>query len=135
MFGNRFDLITVKNMFKKLYILLILGTALACKAAPGRSPQTAGPGDLHPDEQQSVVLKEVAELISKYNYKRVELNDSISKVIFDRYLKSLDENHNYFLASDIKSFEPYQNVLDEDIKEGNLDDVFFIFNTYKKRYN
>lgn len=135
MFGNRFDLITVKDMFKKLYILLILGTALACKAAPGRPPVPAGPGDLHPDEQQSVVLKEVAELISKYNYKKVELNDSISKVIFDRYLKSLDENHNYFLASDIKSFEPYQNVLDEDIKEGNLDDVFFIFNTYKKRYN
>ncbi|WP_074493636.1 carboxy terminal-processing peptidase [Mucilaginibacter polytrichastri] len=122
-------------MFKKLYILLILGTALACKAAPSKPPQTTGPGDLHPDEQQSVVLKEVAELISKYNYKKVELNDSISKVIFDRYIKSLDENHNYFLASDIKSFEPYKIVLDEDIREGNLDDVFFIFNVYKKRYN
>jgi carboxyl-terminal processing protease len=135
MFDNRSDLVTVKDMFKKLYILLILGTALACKAAPSKPPQTAGPGDLHPDEQQSVVLKEVAELISKYNYKKVELNDSISQVIFNRYIKSLDENHNYFLAADIKSFEPYKNVLDEDIREGNLDDVFFIFNTYKKRYN
>jgi carboxyl-terminal processing protease len=58
MFGNQFDLITVKSMFKKLYILLILGSALACKAAPGRPAiKLPGSNDLHPDEQQSVVCK------------------------------------------------------------------------------
>ncbi|NCD69261.1 carboxy terminal-processing peptidase [Mucilaginibacter agri] len=122
-------------MFKKLYIVLILGAAMACKAAPSKTTPQVNPGDLHPDEQQSVVLKQVADLISKYNYKKVELNDSISKVIYNRYLKSLDENHNYFLASDVKSFEQYQTVLDDDIKSGNLDNVFYIFNVYKKRYN
>ncbi|MCJ8210846.1 carboxy terminal-processing peptidase [Mucilaginibacter sp. RS28] len=122
-------------MFKKLYIVLILGAALACKGAPKTPPGPVTAGDLHPDEQQSVVVKQVADLISKYNYKKVPLNDSISRIIYNRYLKSLDDNHNYFLASDIKDFEKYQDVLDDDIKEGNLNNVFYIFNVYKKRYN
>ncbi len=123
-------------MFKKLYILIALGGALACKAAPGHhQPATNNPGDLHPDEQQSVVTREVASLITKYNYKKVELNDSLSKVIFGRYLKSLDENHNYLLASDIAGFDKYKTILDDDIKDGNLNDVFAMFNIYKQRYN
>ena len=130
------DLKTLKEMLKKLYILVALGGALACKAAPAKQqPANNNPGDLHPDEQQSVVTREVASLITKYNYKKVELNDSLSKVIFNRYLKSLDDNHNYLLASDIASFDKYKTVLDDDIKEGNLNDVFAIFNTYKQRYN
>lgn len=136
MFYNISELETAKHMFKKLYILVVLGAALACNAAPNKPAlKIAGPGDLHPDEQQSVVCKEVAELITRYNYKKVALNDSLSSIIFDRYIKSLDENHNYFLASDIKSFEPFRNILDDDIKDGNLNDVFYIFNVYKKRYN
>src|SRR6202012_1815981 len=49
--------------------------------------------------------------------------------------KSLDENHNYLLASDIKDFDKYKTVLDDDVKDGNLADIFYIFNVYQKRYN
>ncbi|HEY9197493.1 MAG TPA: carboxy terminal-processing peptidase, partial [Mucilaginibacter sp.] len=50
------------------------------------------------------------------------------------YIKALDENHSYFLASDIKDFEKYKTVLDDDIKAGNLNDAFYIFNVFQKRY-
>ena len=63
------------------------------------------------------------------------LNDSISKVVFDRYIKELDDNHNYLLASDLQDFGKYKTVLDDDLKDGNLNDVFYIFNVYQKRYN
>ncbi|WP_091210347.1 carboxy terminal-processing peptidase [Mucilaginibacter gossypiicola] len=121
-------------MFKKVYLLLVLGAALACKASPSKPVKVAGSNDLQPDEQQSVVCKQVASLISNYNYKKVPLNDSVSAIIFDRYIKSLDENHSYFLASDIKDFEKYKTVLDDDIKAGNLADAFYIFNVFQKRY-
>lgn len=124
-------------MFKKLYILVVLGAALACQAAPSNQPlkKVAGSNDLQPDAQQSVVCKYVATIISDHNYKKVPLNDSISQVIFGRYIKSLDENHNYLLASDIKDFDKYKTVLDDDLKTGNLSDVFYMFNVYQKRYN
>lgn len=120
-------------MFKKVYLLVLLAAALACKASPSKPIKVAA-SDLEPDEQQSVVCKKIAELITNYNYKKVELNDSISAIVYDRYIKSLDENHSYFLASDIKDFEKYKTVLDDDIKAGNLNDAFYIFNVFQKRY-
>ncbi|GAA3973016.1 carboxy terminal-processing peptidase [Mucilaginibacter dorajii] len=133
MFYNTPDLTTVKDMFKKVYLLVLLAAALACKASPSK-PVKVSKADLTPDDQQVIVCKKIAELITNYNYKKVELNDSISAVIFDRYIKSLDENHSYFLASDIKDFEKYKTVLDDDIKAGNLNDAFYIFNVFQKRY-
>jgi carboxyl-terminal processing protease len=128
------DLKTVKDMFKRIYLMLVIGVALACHAAPRKPIKVAGSNDLQPDEQQSIVCKTVAELISNYNYKKVQLNDSISEVIFNRYIKMLDEGHNYLLASDIADFNKYKDVLDDDVKSGNLNDVFYIFNVYQKRY-
>ena len=123
-------------MFKKLYILLVLGAALACKASPSHPiKKVPGSNDLQPDAQQTIVCKYIAGLITEYNYKKVTLNDSISQVVYDRYIKSLDENHNYLLASDIKDFDKYKTVLDDDVKDGNLADIFYIFNVYQKRYN
>ncbi|MDR6941782.1 carboxy terminal-processing peptidase [Mucilaginibacter pocheonensis] len=121
-------------MFKKVYLVLVLAAALACKASPSKPVKVPGSTDLQPDEQQSVVCKQVASLISNYNYKKVDLNDSISEVIFNRYIKSLDENHSYFLASDVASFDKYKTVLDDDLKSGNLNDAFYIFNVFQKRY-
>jgi carboxyl-terminal processing protease len=135
MFIIKPDLKTTKDMFKKIYIVLILGSALACKAAPHKAVKVPGSNDIQPDEQQSVVCKTVTQLISGYNYKKVPLNDSISSLVFDKYIKKLDENHNYLLASDIADFTKYKTVLDDDLKEGNLNDAFYIFNVYQKRYN
>ncbi len=120
-------------MFKKFYILLVLSAALACKASPSK-PAKVGPGDLLPDQKQSLVCKEVASLISQYNYKKVSLNDSLSNAVYDRYLKALDENRNYLLASDIKDFDRFKNEFDDDLKTGDLNAVFYIFNVYQKRY-
>src|ERR1700712_1949396 len=133
MFYFKSDLKTAKDMFKKIYIFLLLGAALACKASPSHPAKVAGSNDLQPDEQQSVVCKYVAQLITEHNYKKVELNDSISQVIYNRYIKALDENRNYLLASDIKDFDKFKTVLDDDLKNGELAAVFYMFNVYQKR--
>lgn len=135
MFNINPDLKTVKKMFKNIYIALIVGAALSCKAAPAKTIHVPGSNDIQPDEQQVVVCKTITGLISEYNYKKVPLNDSVSALIFDKYIKALDENHNYLLASDIKDFEKYRYVLDDDLKAGNLNDAFYIFNVFQKRYN
>lgn len=134
MFSSKIDVNSVKDMFKRIYMLLILGATLACSAAP-KKPMVKVPGsnDITPDERQSVVVHLVSEML-QINYKKLPLDDSLSGVIYNRYLKSLDENHNYLLASDVKSFEPFKTKLDDDIKAGDLADVFYMFNVYQKRY-
>ncbi|MDB5002137.1 MAG: tail-specific protease [Mucilaginibacter sp.] len=124
----------VKDMFKRFYFVLAIGAALACKAAPVRPVDVPGSNNLQPTEQQSMVCKTVAKFISQYNYKKVELNDSLSAVIYTRYIKSLDEGHNYLLGTDIKDFDKYKNSLSDDIKNGNLNDIYYMFNVFQKRY-
>ncbi|MES2378515.1 MAG: carboxy terminal-processing peptidase [Bacteroidota bacterium] len=121
-------------MFKRFYFVLAISAALACKAAPAKPVNVPGSNNLEPTEQQSMICKTVAKFISQYNYKKVELNDSLSAVIYDRYIKSLDEGHNYLIASDIKDFDKYKNSLSDDIKNGNLNDIYYIFNVFQKRY-
>ncbi len=156
MFSLEFNLTTVKDMFKRIYLVLILGSALACTAAssgssaneidlsslhledavkPAKAPaKVDGSNDLQPDEKQSLVSRVVAQMITSNNYKKVRLNDSLSAVIFDRYLKSLDENHDYFLASDVAGFQQFKFKLDDDLKSGDLSDVFYMYNVFQKRY-
>ena len=121
-------------MLKKLCFVFVLGAAVACKASPSKPIRVVGSNDLQPDVRQNIVAKEVAELISRYNYKKVDLNDSLSEVVYNRYIKKIDEDHNYLLASDIQDFDKYKDALDDDMKTGNLNDVFYIFNVFQKRY-
>ncbi|EHQ27377.1 carboxy terminal-processing peptidase [Mucilaginibacter paludis] len=132
--GYKIDLNSVKDMFKKVYLFMLLGAALACKAAPSHPVKVPGSNDLQPDEKQMIVSRYIAQMITTQNYKKVELNDSLSLVIYNKYLKMLDENHNYLLASDVQSFEQFKTKLDDDMKTGDLNDVFYIFNVYQKRY-
>jgi carboxyl-terminal processing protease len=128
------DLKTVKDMLKKICVVLVLGAALACHASPAKPMKVVGSNDLQPDLRQNIVAKEVAGLISRYNYKKVDLNDSLSEVVYKRYLKKLDEDHNYLLASDVQDFDKFKDLLDDDMKSGNLNDVFYMFNVFQKRY-
>ncbi|WP_245580824.1 carboxy terminal-processing peptidase [Daejeonella oryzae] len=121
-------------MLKKVYLALFLVAALSCKAEPRVSTEVEGSPNLKPDIQQSIVAKELVNLIENYHYKKVTINDSFSSDVFDRYLKALDPGKAYFLQSDITEFEKFRNKLDDDLREGDLSAPFYIFNVYQKRY-
>ena len=90
---------------------------------------------LTPDKFHAKVDQIVTTLLTRYHYKKVDLNDSLSSVIFDNYFKALDYNRIYFLKSDLDKYETYRYSLDDFIKQGNLQVPFDIFNTYKTRMN
>ncbi|RKD20128.1 tail-specific protease [Pelobium manganitolerans] len=123
-------------MLKRVFLGLFVAATIACSATPRIVDiDVPGSNNLKPEPRQAKVAKEIAELVSTVSYKRIQLNDSISNVIFNNYLKEMDANHSYFLASDIKEFEKYRKTFDDDLKAGDLSAAFFMFNTYQKRYN
>ncbi|MBC6111778.1 carboxy terminal-processing peptidase [Pedobacter fastidiosus] len=124
-----------KEMLKRIFFVIFTAAVLACHAAPKPQPVVEGITNVKPDEQQQLVIKEVVNLIESYNYKKIQINDSISSLILDKYIKSLDQGKNYFLASDIKEFEKYRFTLDDDFKNGDLSGPFYIYNVYAKRLN
>ena len=129
---------TIKNfkeMLKKIFLGLFIAASLACTADPRVKVEVAGSFNLKPDAQQAVVTKELAALLENYHYKQVMLNDSVSEIIFDTYLKSLDAGRNYFIQADIDDFNQYRSTFDDDLKAGDLSVPFYIFNVFQKRYS
>ena len=120
-------------MLKKISSLLSFTALLAC-TIPVALASKADHHDLKPDENQSTASKTVVKLITQSNYKKIDLNDSVSALIFDRYLKSIDGTRSYLMAADIDGFNKFKTLLDDDLKAGELNDAFYMFNTFQKRY-
>lgn len=127
------DIKSFQEMLKKLFLALFVVAAVACSANP-RVNLDEGAGILRPNAKQEVIAKDLVNLLEKAHYKRVPFDDSLSSVVFDLYLKSLDQGKNYFLQADIDSFEPYRKVLLSDLKNGDLSSMFQIYNVYRKRF-
>ncbi|MCW8855041.1 MAG: carboxy terminal-processing peptidase, partial [Gammaproteobacteria bacterium] len=82
--------------------------------------------------------KTTAEIVSRLKHQHfqrtsISLDNDLSATVYDRYLQELDKDRSYFLASDIKEFEPYKLRLDDAFKTGNLEPAFLIFNRYHQR--
>lgn len=63
-------------------------------------------------------VKLVADMISQYHISRKPLDDKISAMILQRFIKELDPQKMYFLKSDIDAFARYRDQLDDLLKQG-----------------
>jgi carboxyl-terminal processing protease len=88
---------------------------------------------LTPLQQQSKAAYLSAEVLTRYHYKRIPLDDGASAKIFDNYLKTMDGEKVFFLQSDIDEFAAYRNKLDDAILNEDLAVPFAMFNLYQQR--
>ncbi|MBK7228083.1 MAG: carboxy terminal-processing peptidase [Ignavibacteriales bacterium] len=77
----------------------------------------------------------LTSILTRYHFKEFSINDSLSNIIFDRYLSSLDHGKNYFLAEDIESFNGFKSILDDNLIKGDVQFYYDLFNLYLKRLN
>lgn len=75
----------------------------------------------------------ISRLLSKYHYKKIPFDDSLSSKILDSYIESLDPNKEYFYKSDIKYFNNRRYNIDNYIISGNLEPIYEIFTVYSHR--
>ncbi len=124
---------------KKIFVLVLiiiaanifLARTLKYKNFLFDTPDTSA--TLHPLKYMSTEDEMITTILQRYHYRKFKLDDSLSNVIFNRYLKSLDNNKSYFYASDIANFDQYRYQMDNDIKDGDLKPPFKIFNVFKER--
>ncbi len=88
---------------------------------------------LTPEKQHPIVGQIISKLLARYHYNHQKIDDAISSEILDIYLERLDRSRLYFLASDIAGFEQFRYELDDQIKSGQLESAYLIFNTFKNR--
>ncbi|MBX2963006.1 MAG: carboxy terminal-processing peptidase [Cyclobacteriaceae bacterium] len=77
----------------------------------------------------------VVSILEKSHYRRLPFNDSLSSVVLDSYISSLDNSKLYFLKSDIQSFEKYRKQLDDLTRAERVDPAFDIYKVFQKRFD
>lgn len=88
---------------------------------------------LAPKPEHSSETFVIVNLLNRYHYSKVKLNDSLSSVAYDNYFASLDPNKSYFLKSDLASFEKYRYSIDNNLPEGELGMAYQVFSLYRER--
>ena len=113
-------------------MLLAVSATGATRAVPAAASIAPLPA-LSPLPRETLVDQAVAGILERYHYNKAPLDQALSQLIFTHYLQNLDPNRSYFLQSDIDSFAPYRNTLDDAIRAGNLHPAFAIYNVYQQR--
>lgn len=62
-----------------------------------------------------------------------KIDDSLSEQIFERFVKYLDPSRNLFILKDMEKLEKYRLRFDTDLKRGNLNTAYEIYNLYHDR--
>lgn len=84
-------------------------------------------------QEQSQAAHLTAEVLERYHYKPVKLDDASSAKIFDNYIKLLDNQRVFFLQADINQISDGKTKLDDAILKEDLGIPFAIFNLYQQR--
>ncbi len=125
------------NKLSYMFKNLILGLALVSIVACGSKPRVSLDDTkllLKPSAQHEVIASEVANLLENISYKKVPMTDSLSAIVFNNLIKSMDQGRSYLLQSDIDDFQQYKNNISQDFRKGDLSAPFYMFNVYSNRY-
>ena len=116
---------------KIIKILVLLSLAATAQGATFDS--TTVLDKLKPSVEQAQAANLSAEVLKRFHYKPIPLDDDLSAKIFDTYIKSLDGEKIFFVQADIDEFSGVRNKLDDAILHENLSIPFAVFNLYKQR--
>ena len=127
----------VMRRFLLFFVIIVITGLFSARSFENKSQfltadslQVLEPKDYYGEETELINT-----IISRYHYSKVNLNDSLSEVIFARYFDALDHNKSYFLAKDIKEFEKYKDRFDDLLLKGELKPAYEIFEIYRERAN
>lgn len=89
--------------------------------------------ELQPEGKHIRASELITHILTTYHYKKTELDDTLSGLIYKHYLENLDQNKAYFLHTDIQEFEHYRHEFDDAIIKSDLNPAFEIFRRYRQR--
>ena len=89
--------------------------------------------ELKPVPQEAQAAHLTAEVLARYHYKMVPIDDALSQKIFDKYLKSLDPEKLFFVQDDIDNFSRERARLGTALLQQDLSVPFAMFNLYEQR--
>lgn len=121
--------VNLGKSFKKQLLWVAVTSALvagASVAGPTMETVDTIPA-LAQEAQHSKAAKRITDHFTRSHYKKIKIDDALSRKVFERYLRSLDVNRTFFLATDVLDFEKSKDVFDDAIRQGQLDVAYSMY--------
>ena len=119
---------SIKNTLLWLMLSLSVWAHAATIDAAERIPQ-----DLKPTLQETQAAHMAADILARYHYKTVPPDQALSEKVFDRYLKSLDPQKEFFLQADVDRFSGDRASIAQKVRQDDLSAPFAIYDLYAHR--
>jgi len=119
--------------FRPLLTALLLIIAVVTTIPAFSNIKLVEAKDLTPSADEALAAHFVVFFLRQGHYRKIPLDDAMSKKILARYIDALDPSRSFFSAADIRSFSRYRNSLDDALKRGQLNAPFKIFKKFRKR--
>jgi|TARA_B110000914_G_scaffold209102_1_gene207139 carboxyl-terminal processing protease len=117
-----------------IVVALLLGNQNAVSWATAVQPIAVdAPAALESSTRHTQASRMVTRFAERAHYSRTAIDDELSRNLLDNFIKSLDSNKHYFLASDIEYFQRYRDTMDDTLRNNDMDPVFDIFRIYRLR--
>src|SRR5688572_3349871 len=71
-------------------------------------------------DKEKLILQAVLELMTKYHFQEVPLDDKFSNRLFDTYMDRLDGMKRFLTIGDLDLLDDYQDSLDEGLQDLDL---------------
>lgn len=116
----------------KLRFLIIFALLLSLSNASAEI-KTVPASELAPEIKHIRASQWITHILTTYHYKKTELDDQLSALIYNHYLENLDQNKAYFLKTDIQEFDHYKFEIDDALIASDLAPAYEIFKRYRQR--
>ncbi len=114
---------------KKIMVLPVLVLAFFVSKGNGSDTTTLKPKPVYGKE-----ARVISYILDTQHYRKIALNDSLSASILQQYLKELDNNRMFFLASDVQAFDKFKSVIDDLTRREDVTPAYEIYAVFQKRY-
>ena len=116
------------NILILMQYIVVIFIILAYSAPVSAKTDTIN--TIEPKLEHSFQCIKIIKALEKYHYLEKKLDNKMSEIILHRYLKRLDPRKQLFTLKDINLLKQYQFRFDNDLKRGQLDLSFKIFNLF-----
>ena len=118
----------MSKKFIPVFLAMVAASFFIAFKSQGLSEKNDNPLARHEE-----ILRNVGILLEGGHYAPRKIDNDFSKLVLDKFLKDLDGEKNIFLKSDIKSFDIYNNVIDDEIHGSKLVSFYSVNDIYQKR--
>lgn len=94
----------------------VIPAVLITVAAGVLAFETLSKNHLSVSDKDAVIAELVGQVLEKLHYDPKKIDDTFSKEVYEKYIKSLDGEKKFFLQKDLAYLKKYKTIIDDEIR-------------------